>query len=123
MNDGDEADRAGGVGGGGSGTTNGGPSGSADVDGDGIVSPEEASANRELAKADTERQLGDRAFDPHSGAAIASDDASNGLPLPVLLALIALTLLLATGALMAVHQRSPAFLGALRRVPFPRRHR
>ncbi|MEJ7788564.1 MAG: hypothetical protein WKF29_01655 [Thermoleophilaceae bacterium] len=126
---GEEADRAvgGGSGGGGSGTIDGDPSGSgsgsADIDGDGIVSPEEASEKRQLAKAETERQLGDRAFDPFSGAAISSDDASNGLPLPVLLALIALTLLLATGALMALHQRNPAFMGALRRVPFPRRRR
>jgi len=125
VNDGDEADRAGG--GAGSGASNGGPNGSkpvsADLDGDGTVSAEEAAEARQLARVETERQLGDRAFDPRSGAAVGGGDTSSGLPLAVLLALIALTALLATGVLMALHQRNPAFMGALRRVPFPRRRR
>jgi hypothetical protein len=45
----------------------------------------------------------------------------NGLPLPTLLALIALTLLLAGGALAALARRNPGLLATLRRVPLPRR--
>lgn len=124
VNDGDEADRAGGgAGSGANGGPNGSTAGSADLDGDGTVSPEEAAEARQLARVETERQLGDRAFDPRSGAAVGGGDTSSGLPLAVLLALIALTALLATGVLMALHQRNPAFMGALRRVPFPRRRR
>ena len=127
VDDGDEADQAGGANGNGSGvgdSAGSSVSGSEDSTGSGPVSPEEEARKRQIARADTERQLGDdRAFDPRDGAAIAAGDTSNGLSLPLLLALIALTLLLAAGVLMAVHQRNPAFMGALRRVPLPRRRR
>lgn len=120
VKDGDEANRVGG--GTGSNTSGSGSNSSVsgDLDGDGTVSPKEAAEARQLARSDNERQLGDRAFDPRSGAAIGSGDTSNGLPLPLLLALIALTALLVTGVLMAVHQRNPALL---RRVSLPRRRR
>lgn len=116
---------SGGTGGGSGGSgsvSDAGGAGGGSSDG-GADSPEEAAQKRLLARADAERELGDRAFDPRSGAAISTDGTTNGLPLPVLLALIALTLLLAAGALMAVHRRNPAFMGALRRVPFLRRRR
>jgi len=89
----------------------------------GSDSSEDSEKKRELARADTAQALGDRAFDPQNGAAIGSGDTSNGLPLPVVLALIALTLLLAAGAVLAIQQRNPAFMGALRRVRLPRRRR
>lgn len=126
--DGDDADEPG-KGGGGAGASGGSDSSSSgsvsDADGSAPGEPgsQEEARKRALARADTEQQLGERAFDPRDGALINSNDTSNGLPLPVLLALIALTLLLAAGAVLAVHQRNPAFMGALRRVPFPRRRR
>lgn len=117
---------SGGTGGGsgGSGSVSDGEGGGGGGSSDGGAgSPEEEAQKRQIARADAERELGDRAFDPRSGASISAEGTSNGLPLPVLLALIALTLLLAAGALMAVHRRNPAFMGALRRVPFLRRRR
>ena len=108
----------------GSGAGAGSGSGAGDGSSNGDADDAEAKdARRQLARADTEQELGDRAFDPRSGAAVNSGDTSNGLPLPVLGALLALTLLLAAGAAFAVHRRNPAFMGALRRVPRPRRRR
>lgn len=128
VDDGDEADAAGngsgsGGGSGGGGSGSGSFSGSGASSDDGSDSPEEAAKKRQLARADTEATIGGRAFDPKNGAAIGAGDTSNGLPLAVLLALIALTLLLVAGALLAVHQRNPALMGALRRAPFSRSRR
>jgi len=107
--------------GGGDGSAAGsGSGGSGEGPGAGGFSAEEQ-RRRELARAQVEEELGERGFDPRSGAAINASDTSNGLSLPVLLALIALALLLASGAALAVGKRNPAFMGALRRVPFPRR--
>lgn len=75
---------------------------------------------RQLVRAETEAQLGERTVEPGRAGAIGSAETANGLPLPVLLALIALSLLLAAAAALAV-KRNPAILGALRRVPLPRR--
>jgi len=126
VGDGDEADAAG-NGSGSGGGSGGSGSGSFSVSGassdGGSDSPEEAAKKRQLARADTEATIGGRAFDPKNGAAIGAGDTSNGLPLAVLLALIALTLLLVAGALLAVHQRNPALMGALRRAPFSRSRR
>lgn len=125
--DADDADKPGGGGSGsgdgGSNASNGSASdvGSDDSADGGPGSPEEVQKRRQLARADTVQALGDRAFDPKNGAAIGSGDTSNGLPLAVLLALSALTLLLAAGGVLAFRQRNPAFMGALRRVPFLRR--
>lgn len=106
----------------GDGGAGGGAAGSGDGSGTGFDSVEEQQ-RRERARAQVEQELGDRGFDPNSGAAIKTSDSSSGLPVPVLLALIALALLLAAGAAVGVGKRNPAFMGALRRVPFPRRGR
>lgn len=128
VGDGANADRVGaGANGGGSGGSGLGSSGlgsgAANGSGGAPGSPEEQARKRQLARVDIERQLGERAFDPRDGAAIAQGDTSNGLPLAVLLALIALTVLLLAGGLMALQQRNPSFMGALRRGPFARRGR
>ena len=94
---------------------------SLDPDGDGVVSEEErgsaAGRKRELARAETEDLIGDRKVDPGTAGVFERADTSNGLSLPVLLSLIALTLLLAAGALVAIRRRNPEFLaGTLGRV-------
>lgn len=117
--------------GGSDGSGGGGGSGNGDASGVGSGEPlteqerqEQAAATerkRQMARADTESLLGDRGVNPGVAGAFDRADTANGLSLPVLLALIALTLLLAAGALMAVRRRNPEFLaGTLGRVPFPR---
>lgn len=100
----------------------------ADSDGDGVpdasgeaslgpAERREAARERELARAETESLLGDRSFDPQNAGAFEQADTSSGLPLPVLLALIALALLSAAGAFVALRRRNPAFMKMLRRDP------
>ena len=110
------------AGGGGSGDSGAGGSGSGS---DVSLSEEEKQAaaehKRQLARADTESLLGDRKVDPGAAGVFDEADTANGLSLPVLLALIALTLLLVAGAVVAVRRRYPELLaGTLGRVPFPR---
>ena len=122
---------SGGTGGAGGGDSSGaGRAGGASSRGDADLGPAERRKQaeqrereqRQLVRAKTEAQLGERTVEPGSAGAIGRADTANGLPLPVLLALIALSLLLAAGAALAV-KRNPAILGALRRVPLPRRRR
>lgn len=68
----------------------------------------------------TEVALGDRIVDPRTAGVLESADTENGLPLPVVLALIALGLMGAAGALMLLSRRSPRVADALRRVSLPR---
>ena len=110
-----------------------GPGASTDSSGsggsaDGRASEDEGGAStagdkrkRQVARADTESLLGDRKVDPGATGVFEKADTANGLSLPVLLALLALTLLLVAGALAAVRRRHPEFLaGTLGRVPFSR---
>jgi len=94
-----------------------------DTNGDGVVSPAERDAankrKRQLAQADTERQLGDRQTDPLKAGAVDSDTA-NGLSLPAILALLALLLLTLGAGLYVLWRRNPELL---RRVPLPFRSR
>ena len=122
----DGAGAAGGTGAG-KGSGAGKPRGARAARGDANLSPAERreqaeQRQRQLVRAETEAQLGERTVEPGSAGAIARADTANGLPLPVLLALIALSLLLLTGTALAV-RRNPAIIGALRRVPLPRRRR
>lgn len=120
-NDGPGGSGAGGDGAGGSGAGGGSGDGAGgSVDGAGGGTAEEQ-RQRELARAKVEKKLGASALGPDGTGAVGSADSSNGLPLPILLALIALGLLLAAGAALALGRRNSAFMGALRRVPFPRR--
>lgn len=122
------------TGGGGDAGSAGGSSGGApnpDTDGDGSVSAQErdaASATKVALKRDdkrkkTEESLGKRTVDPTRAGAVAASETSNGLPLPVILAIAALALLAVAAGLLLVGRRRPGFAQALRRVPVPGRFR
>jgi hypothetical protein len=116
-------DGGGGGGTGGSGGGSGSGSGANDAGGASSDEGDAASGDskRELARAETEALLGDRTMDPDTTGVFDRASTASGLPLPVLLALIALTLLLAAGAVVLGKRRNPElFAGALSRVPFPR---
>jgi cobalamin biosynthesis Mg chelatase CobN len=124
----------GGAGSGGSGSSgsgSGGGAASADTNGDGKISPAERSAahKADLAlKRDAKRQhddsaLGDPKTDPAKVGAIDTSDTSNGLPMPVILAIVALALLAAAAGLLVLGRRKPEFGKAMRRVPLPARFR
>ncbi|HZI90161.1 MAG TPA: hypothetical protein VFD31_00870 [Thermoleophilaceae bacterium] len=95
-----------------------------DANGDGVVSPAEREAankrKRQLAQADTERQLGDRQTDSLKAGAVDGSDTANGLSLPAVLALVALLLLTLGAGLYVLWRRNPELL---RRVPIPFRSR
>lgn len=67
-----------------------------------------------------EEKLGPRIADPRDPGLFKSASTANGMPLPVLLAVVALVLLILTGALLALSRRNPRLAGVLRRVPLPR---
>ncbi|MGI8749892.1 MAG: hypothetical protein ACR2J6_04970 [Thermoleophilaceae bacterium] len=104
---------------------------SVDANGDGTVSPTERKAadrtvvalKRDKARKGTENTLGDRKIDPAAVGAIDAGDTSNGLPLPVILAIAALALLGAAAATLLLGRRNPRIAQALRRVPLPARFR
>ncbi len=80
-----------------------------------------AERKRQLARADTESLLGDRNVSPGAAGAFEQADTANGISLPLLLAIIALVLGLAAGAVVALRRRNPElFAGTLGRIPFPR---
>ncbi len=80
-----------------------------------------AERKRQLARADTESLLGERNVNPGTAGAFEQADSANGISLPLLLAIIALALGLAAGAVVALRRRNPElFAGTLGRVPFPR---
>ena len=95
-----------------------------DGNGDGVVSGAERDAankrKRQLAQADTERQLGDRQTDSLRTGAADGSDTANGLSLPAVLALVALLLLTLGAGLYVLWRRNPELL---RRVPIPFRSR
>ncbi|MEK6228786.1 MAG: hypothetical protein AABM31_05605 [Actinomycetota bacterium] len=101
-----------------------GGSGGIDANGDGVASPAERDAankrKRQLAQADTERQLGDRQTDALKAGAADGSDTANGLSLPAVLALVALLLLTLGAGLYVLWRRNPELL---RRVPIPFRSR
>ena len=120
-----------GPGGGGSGSAGGSGGGQADTNGDGKVSPAERKAadnvevalKRDKDRTNTENTLGDRKTDPGKVGAIDAGNTSNGLPLPVILAIAALALLAAAAATLLLGRRNPRVAQALRRVPLPARFR
>ena len=67
----------------------------------------------------TEAALGNRNVDPRDSGVFQAADTSNGLPTPVLLALIALGLLATAGGVMALGKRNQGLAATLRRVPLP----
>jgi hypothetical protein len=120
-----------GVGGGGGSGGGSGSKPSADTNRDGKISPAEKAAaartevalKREGDRRRTENALGDRKTDPVGVGAIDAGDTSNGVPLPVILAIAALALLAAAAAVLALERRNPAVVQALRRVSLPARFR
>lgn len=60
---------------------------------------------------------------PRDAAVFRAADTANGLPTPLLAALIALALLAATGGLLTLRRRSPRFAGALSQVSLQRLRR
>ena len=67
-----------------------------------------------------ERRLGERAVDPRDAGVFKAANTANGMPLPVMLAVIALALLTLAGGTLALWRRNPRFAGAVRRVTPPR---
>ncbi len=121
------SDGTGGVGNGTGAASGSGGSGSAGApagplpEGEGKEAVAAAERTRQKAREATESLLGNRQVDPGTANVFEKADTANGLSLPVLLALIALTLLLAAGAVAAVRRRHPEFLtGTLRHVTSPR---
>jgi hypothetical protein len=80
-------------------------------------------AERRAKRRKTEAVLGDRQVDPRNAGVFKAADTNNGLPTPVLLALIALGVLCVAGALLALGRRKPGVAGVLRRVSFARPRR
>ena len=74
---------------------------------------------RKKERANTELVLGDRKVDPRNSGVFQAADTSNGLPTPVLLALIALGLLALAGGVMALGKRKPGLAATMRRVSIP----
>ena len=74
-------------------------------------------ARRTRARKAREEKLGPRAVDPRDPGVFKAASTANGMPLPVLLAVIALALLSVSGGLFALTRRNP---GVLRRVSLPR---
>jgi len=77
-------------------------------------------ARRKQARKARERTLGRRAVDPRDPGVLKAAGTANGMPLPVMVALIALGLLALTGGTLALSRRNPRIAGLLRRVSLPR---
>jgi len=75
---------------------------------------------RTQARKARERKLGRRAVDPRDPGVLKAAGTANGLPVPVLVAVIALGLLALTGGTLALSRRNPRVAGVLRRVSLPR---
>jgi hypothetical protein len=101
----------------------GAAAGASGSDGGGAGGPSKPSRKRgETAGKVAPEQPRSITADPVIAGLFDTASTSNGLPLPVLLALIALALLAVAGSVNALRQRRPAFVdGALRRVPRLRR--
>ena len=80
-------------------------------------------ASRKQARKAREQTLGRRAVDPRDPGVFKAAGTANGMPLPVVLALVAVGLLALTGGTLAVSRRNPRIAGVLRRVSLPRLRR
>jgi hypothetical protein len=102
---------------------------SADLDGDGVVSPAERRVAAERAERERERRdrqlaaIDDELIDDGDEAgAGAGGGGSDDVPLPAILAAIALACAGIGGGLWYASKRNPAFANTLRRVPLPFRN-
>jgi hypothetical protein len=75
---------------------------------------------RNRARKVREEKLGPRKADPRDPSVFKAASTANGMPLPVVLAVIALSLLAMAGGLLALSRRNPRVAGVLRRVSLPR---
>lgn len=98
---------------------NGGATGSAAAQAGSAKERKARAEKRKKQRAKTELALGDRKVDPRNSGVFQAADTSNGLPTPVLLALIALGLLATAGGVMAIGKRNSSLAATLRRVPLP----
>ena len=112
----------------GGGSTGSGSSSSSDDDA--AVAADKAKTRKNSTRVKTKKKARDRratqvalnddALRPNEPAALESEDTSNGISTPVLLALIALALLCAAGVLFALSKRNPRVADVFRRVSFAR---
>jgi hypothetical protein len=112
---------------GGSGGAGGGPS--ADLDGDGVVTPKERKIAAKRAKLQREKRneqiaaISDDLVQDDAAAASGDDGGgSGGSSLALILALVALACAAAGGGLWYASKRNPAVANALSRVPLPFRN-
>ncbi len=75
---------------------------------------------RTKARQEREKELGARTVDPRDAGVFKAANTANGMPLPMTLALIALTILALAAGLLALRRRNPAFADAIRRVDLKR---
>ncbi len=83
---------------------------------------EQARRRKEKREA-TQLALGDRKVDPSRAGVFNAAETANGVPMPVLLALVALALLCAAGGVVALRKRNISLAEAWSRVPIPRPRR
>jgi len=75
-----------------------------------------ATAKIKRTREATEKSLGQRTINPRGAGVLDATRTTNGLPIPILLALIALSLVCCAGALVASGRRVPGLVGAINRV-------
>lgn len=114
---------------GGSGGSGGSGSGaSADLDGDGVVTPKERKIAAKKAKLQREKRnrkiaaISDDLVQDDAATASGDGGSGGGSSLPLILALVALVCAGAGGGLWYASKRNPGFANALRRVPLPFRN-
>lgn len=112
----------------GSGSSTGGvPYVDPDTNGDGTITPAEKAAagrtnvalKRDAKRRNTEARLGGRKTDPAKVGAIDASQTANGIPAPVIAAMVALALLALAAGSFFLARRKPGFAQAVRRVPVP----
>jgi hypothetical protein len=102
--------------------------GGADLDGDGVVTPEERATAAKRAKAKKKQQakqlaaVSDDLVQDDTAALTSDGDSGGGSSLPLILIVLALICAGAGGGLWYASKRNPAVANALRRVPLPFRN-
>lgn len=109
-------------------TGEGGGAQDADLNDDGVVTPKEKRIARERAKERREKRdsqnrqiasIDESLLDDDVAAVTSGGGGSDGTPLPLILALVALGCAGVGGGLWYASQRNPAVANAFRRVPIP----
>ena len=117
-----ELSTLGGKGKGGDGGTGGTDDAEADLNGDGVVTPQERrKAKLEETREDAQIADVNSALQPDSGSGGSGGSSSGGGGLPLVLLIVLLALAGATAGTWYAARRNPAIANALRRVPLPSR--